>query len=238
MNTVTSSNSQNTYHILHTEITHPPRLYHHIWQNCCCLPPTKGQPIQSMPHCRRRLPRLPTWWKHIHCRYHNSQTTPQLHYFQPQCKIHHPQHWKLLPWYTLGPIWMHSPPHFHHSQWHSHKIQPQWHGLKQARKLAHKLLTQCLNPHGYYPCQFTPGIWGHKWRPTTFSLVVDDFGIKYIGIDHVHHPINTLMQWYKISINWSGSLFCDMSIKWDYHICTHNISMPGNINESLKKYQY
>ena len=37
-------------------------------------------------------------------------------------------------------------------------------GLKQAGKLAHKLLTQHLDPYGYY-----------KWRPTTFSLVVDDF---------------------------------------------------------------
>ena len=109
--------------------------------------------------------------------------------------------------------------------------------LKQAGKLAHNLLTKCLNPYGYFPCQFTSGLWRHKWRPTTFSLVVDDFGIKHIGIDHAKDLINTLQQWYKISIDWSCSLFCGMSIKWDYTSCTCNISMPGYIDKALAKYQ-
>ena len=111
-------------------------------------------------------------------------------------------------------------------------------GLKQAKKHAHKPLTQCLNPYWYYRCQFTPGLWWHKWRPKIFSLVVDDFSIKYIGTDHGHHIINTLKQWYEISMDWSGSLFCGMSIKWDYHNCTCNISMPGYIDKALTKYQH
>jgi hypothetical protein len=27
----------------------------------------------------------------------------------------------------------------------------------------------------------TPGLWTHKTRPILFSLVVDDFGVKYVG---------------------------------------------------------
>ena len=97
--------------------------------------------------------------------------------------------------------------------------------LKQARKLAHKQLTQHFDPNGYYPCQFTSGLCQHKWRPTIFSLVVDDFGIKYIHIDNAHHIINTFKQWYEISIDLFGSLFCGMSIKWNYHNHTCNISI-------------
>ena len=32
-------------------------------------------------------------------------------------------------------------------------------GLKQTEKLAHELLTQDLDPYGYYSCQFTHGLW-------------------------------------------------------------------------------
>ena len=28
---------------------------------------------------------------------------------------------------------------------------------------------------------YTPGLWLHEWRPIQFSLVVDDFGVKYVG---------------------------------------------------------
>ena len=72
------------------------------------------------------------------------------------------------------------------------KMGKSMYGLKQARKLAHKLLTKCLDPYGYFPCQFTPSLWQHKWQPTTFFLVVDDFGIKYVGNNHANHLINTL----------------------------------------------
>ena len=68
--------------------------------------------------------------------------------------------------------------------------------------------------------------------------MVDDFDITYIGLDHAYHIINKLEQWYEISIGCSSSLFCGMSIKWDYHKHTCNISMPGNIEKSLTNYQY
>ncbi|KAL7474459.1 hypothetical protein ACHAW6_000435, partial [Cyclotella cf. meneghiniana] len=51
-------------------------------------------------------------------------------------------------------------------------------GLPQAGILANKLLAKRLASAGYYQCQYTPGLWRHVWRPITFCLVVDDFGIK------------------------------------------------------------
>ena len=60
-------------------------------------------------------------------------------------------------------------------------------GLPQSRILAQELLEQRLEKHGYKQSQFTPSLWTHEWRPIRFSLVVDDFGVKYVGKEHVDH---------------------------------------------------
>ena len=59
--------------------------------------------------------------------------------------------------------------------------------LPQAGILANKLLAKQLGEAGYYQCQYTPGLWQHIWRPLTFCLVVDDFGIKTVGLTHAKH---------------------------------------------------
>jgi hypothetical protein len=33
----------------------------------------------------------------------------------------------------------------------------------------------------------THGLWKHDTRPISFSLVVDDFGVKYVGREHAEH---------------------------------------------------
>ena len=60
-------------------------------------------------------------------------------------------------------------------------------GLPQAGILANKLLRKRLLPHGYCECSNTPGPWKHKTRPISFMLVVDNFGVKYVGKEHVDH---------------------------------------------------
>ena len=54
-------------------------------------------------------------------------------------------------------------------------------GLPQSGILANKLLRERLLKHGYYEMPHTPGLWKHVSRPISFTLVVDDFGIKYMG---------------------------------------------------------
>ncbi|KAL7474880.1 hypothetical protein ACHAW6_000826, partial [Cyclotella cf. meneghiniana] len=58
------------------------------------------------------------------------------------------------------------------------QIEKGMYGLPQTGILANKLLARRLDADDYYQCQFTPGLWHHKWQPITFSLVVDDFGVK------------------------------------------------------------
>ena len=54
-------------------------------------------------------------------------------------------------------------------------------GLPQGGVLANKLLRKRLAPEGFYEVPHTPGLWKHISRPIQFSLVVDDFGVKYVG---------------------------------------------------------
>ena len=51
-------------------------------------------------------------------------------------------------------------------------------GLPQAGLLANELLKKWLNKHGYYQSKLVPGLWRHKMRPITFTLVVVNFGVK------------------------------------------------------------
>ena len=75
-------------------------------------------------------------------------------------------------------------------------------GLPQAELIAQELITKHINAVGYCQSKVTPGFWKHQWRPISFTLVVDDFGVKYVGKEHAEHLLNTLKQHYKIESNW------------------------------------
>ena len=55
-----------------------------------------------------------------------------------------------------------------------------------------KQLQRKLAKHGYFEVNHTPGLWRHVTRPVQFSLVVDDFGVKYVGEENAQHLINAI----------------------------------------------
>jgi hypothetical protein len=67
-------------------------------------------------------------------------------------------------------------------------------GLKQSVLLANQLLQTRLAPFGYYPVRHTPGLWLHNTRPISFSLIVDDFAVNYVGKQHADHLRNALLK--------------------------------------------
>jgi hypothetical protein len=117
-------------------------------------------------------------------------------------------------------------------------IQKGMYGLPQAGILANKLLTKRLAPHGYYQFRPTPGLWRHKWRPILFSLVVDDFGIQYVGKTHADHLIAAIKEHYPFSTDWDGTVYCGVNLRWDYKNRTVDLSMPGYVTALLNKYQH
>jgi hypothetical protein len=69
-------------------------------------------------------------------------------------------------------------------------------GLKQAGLLANKLLQKRFKPFGYYPARHTPGLWLHNTKATDFSLVVDDFAVKYVTKYDANHLRDAILQNY------------------------------------------
>jgi hypothetical protein len=90
------------------------------------------------------------------------------------------------------------------------------HGLPQAGRLANDLLVKRLAPHRYHPVRHTHGLWRHDTRPITCTLVVDDFGIKYIGKEHANHLHQALKQVYEMTEDWTGALYCSIKLEWNY----------------------
>ena len=70
--------------------------------------------------------------------------------------------------------------------------------LPQAGFLANNFLKKQLAKFGYFKAKDTPGLWRHIYHPLQFTLVVDDFGIKYVEKEHTLHLIRALK---KITLN-------------------------------------
>jgi hypothetical protein len=96
------------------------------------------------------------------------------------------------------------------------KIQKGMYGLPQVVILAQELLEQHLNTHGYRQSPITPGLWQHNYRPISFTLCVDNFGIKYFGHEHAEHLASILSKHYKCLHNWDDQQYLGMTINWDY----------------------
>jgi hypothetical protein len=114
------------------------------------------------------------------------------------------------------------------------EIRRGMYGLPQAGRLANDALCAFLAPHGYKPVPITPGLWRHQTRDITFTLVVDDFGIKYNTRADVDHLLNTLKQKYVVKEDWKGTRYCRLTMEWDYPARAVTISMPGYIERVLK----
>ena len=118
------------------------------------------------------------------------------------------------------------------------EIRRGMYGLPQAGRLANEQLKTFLAPHGYRPAPVTPGLWLHDTRPIQFSLVVDDFGVKYSNVEDAEHLMTALKQHYKVSEDWTGSWYCGLTLVWDYKNRTCDVSMPGYVERALQRFKH
>ena len=118
------------------------------------------------------------------------------------------------------------------------KVVKGMYGLPHAGIIAQKLLAERLEKHGYYQSDTTPGFWRHKTRPICFTLIVDDFGVKYVGEEHAQHLINVLKQHYKVAEDWDGERYSGITLDWDYGRREVHLSMPGHCTEALVRFNH
>jgi hypothetical protein len=120
------------------------------------------------------------------------------------------------------------------------KIRKGMYGLPHAGILANNHLVMHLAKYGYSPVKRTPGLYLHhtvkRTQPITFTLVVGNFGVKYVGKENAQHLVDCLNNLYTITSDWTGSVYCGITFEWDYINHTANLSMPGCIANALKKF--
>jgi hypothetical protein len=118
------------------------------------------------------------------------------------------------------------------------EIRKGMYGLKQGGLLTNQLLQTQSAPFGYYPARHTPGLWLHHTRPLLFTLVVDDFAVKYVDKKHAEHLRNAIFQNYELTTGWTATVYSGMTLKWDYKNRTCDISMPAYVSNILSKFQH
>ena len=111
-------------------------------------------------------------------------------------------------------------------------------GLKQAEKIAYDGLVKHLKPFGYIPTKHTPGYWRHNTKPISFVLCLDDFSIKYINENDLNYLLQALQTKYTITTDLTGSLYCDITLKWNYNKKYVDLSMPGYVQSAMHKFQH
>ena len=80
----------------------------------------------------------------------------------------------------------------------------------------------------------TPGLWRHIFRPEQFTLVVDDFGVKFVGVEQLQNLVESLKKFYEIVLDPTGSKYCGITLEWDYEKRTVDLSIPNYVPTKLK----
>eukprot|EP00804_Cyclotella_cryptica_P015402 CCRYP_008024-RA/>CCRYP_008024-RA protein AED:0.10 eAED:0.10 QI:0/-1/0/1/-1/1/1/0/936 len=111
-------------------------------------------------------------------------------------------------------------------------------GLPQAGLLANLLLEKRLNKHGYFQSKLVPWLWHHNTRRIQFTLVVDDFGVKYERKEDADHLLSVLQEHYTVKADWAGTRYIGIHLHWDYVQRKVHLHMPGYVKKALTQFQH
>lgn len=75
--------------------------------------------------------------------------------------------------------------------------QPKW-------KIAHNYLVQHLKKHRYIQTKYINELFVHELQDISFTLVVDDFGIKYTHKDGMNRLISVKRGEYKFYVEFNA----------------------------------
>ena len=96
----------------------------------------------------------------------------------------------------------------------------------------------CLAKEGYISSQFTPSLFKHTTRDIAFSLVVDDFGVKYTKNEDAKQLIKTIMSRYDCKASCNHNFYLGITLEWDYEKRIYKLSIPEYVKQVLCKFQY
>ena len=123
--------------------------------------------------------------------------------------------------------------------WLQFEIVKGMYGIPEAGRLANDMFRARLKKHGYIKATQTPGYWKHLWEPISWTFIVDDFGFKYTNKRHVYELLKIMSQWYVMKMDWPGTSFRGITLKWNYDSERWlELSLPGYIEKTLAQFRH
>jgi hypothetical protein len=109
-------------------------------------------------------------------------------------------------------------------------------GLPQSGFYSQKELVELLSSFGYHETP-TPMLFRHDSLPISFTLVVDDFAVKYSSPSDLDHLLSCLSSKYDLKTHRAGPTFTYLgyTIEYDRSLHQMTLSMPTYIPNLLKK---
>ena len=107
-----------------------------------------------------------------------------------------------------------------------------------AGKIAHDDLVERLSEAGYKKADILEGYFYHESRDISFTLVVDDFLIKYKDKADLQHLEEAIGKYYKLKVDTECKQYVGIHLKWDYERRTVRLSMDGYIEQALKELEH
>jgi len=111
-------------------------------------------------------------------------------------------------------------------------------GLPLAGIIAQVSLEERLDKIGYPQSIIIPGLWTHATRPILFSLVVDDFAVKYTRREDTEHLMKALKKDYLATQDWTGMKYLGLTIEWDYENEQVHLWMPRYVSKALLRFDH
>ena len=91
---------------------------------------------------------------------------------------------------------------------------------------------------GYRQSKLTPSFWARDWLPISFGLVVNDFGVKYVGKQNVEHLMAALKEDYTIPHDWEGNRYLGLTLDWDYENKVVIVSMSEYVENAIQRFHH
>ena len=93
--------------------------------------------------------------------------------------------------------------------------------------------------YGYIEVTHTPGYWKHIWKPTSWTLILDDFGFKYTNKQFADELLKIMSQWYVMKMDWECTSFGGITLKWNYEGERWvELFLPGYIDNILARFSH
>ena len=108
--------------------------------------------------------------------------------------------------------------------------------LKQAGITSNLELKKHMEKNCYRPVYFIEGMWKHDTNNTIFTLLVDNFCVKYTPEVNAEHFLNALRKKYSITVDRKAE-HIGILLKCDYTQHTIKVSILEYFKQALHKFQ-